>query len=53
MACLVLVQDRFPVLALFDFDRLKDECEPVRYNYTRENVSYDAVMKEIQRDATS
>lgn len=42
---------RFPVLGLFDFDRLRAACEPVRYNYARETVPLARVMAAIEADA--
>jgi hypothetical protein len=41
---------RFPVLNLFDFEKLRTVAEPVRYNYSRDTVSLEAVMKQIEAE---
>jgi len=46
-----MYKQRFPVLNLFDFDMLRQMVEPVGYNYNRETVSFEKVMRQIQEDA--
>mmetsp|Transcript_13804 Transcript_13804/g.35472 ORF Transcript_13804/g.35472 Transcript_13804/m.35472 type:complete len:232 (+) Transcript_13804:186-881(+) len=45
----MLIQ-RLPVHGLLDLDRLRKEVEPVRYNYTRENKSWEDVKALMQAD---
>lgn len=38
------------MLSLFNFDKVRQECEPVRYNYARDNISYAVAMEHIMAD---
>ena len=47
-----MYKQRFPVLQLFDFDRLRLNCDHVRHNYARETLSWPEVRRAIEADAT-
>lgn len=38
-----MVKDRLPVLGLFNFDAVRTRVEPIRYNFSRENMSWPDV----------
>jgi hypothetical protein len=44
-------RDRFPVLGLFDFDRVRQNIEPVRYNYARDGITLAEALAVIEREA--
>ena len=42
--------DAVKVLGLVDFAYLRKELEPVRYNYSRESVSFEVVVEMMKKD---
>jgi hypothetical protein len=44
-------RDRFPVLGLMNLDKLRQVCEPVRYNYSRETIPYERMIAAVLKDA--
>ena len=40
-----------PACALIGLERLRASLEPVRYNYSRETLPWEAVLDEMRRDA--
>mmetsp|Transcript_8010 Transcript_8010/g.20576 ORF Transcript_8010/g.20576 Transcript_8010/m.20576 type:complete len:233 (+) Transcript_8010:862-1560(+) len=46
-----MYMQRFPVLSLFDFHKVRQVVEPVRYNYSRDTVPFSDVMQQIMADA--
>ena len=39
------------MLGLFDFDRVRQQVEPVRYNYMRDTVTLAEAIAAIEADA--
>eukprot|EP00043_Microstomoeca_roanoka_P009752 m.92976 g.92976 ORF g.92976 m.92976 type:complete len:231 (+) comp14683_c0_seq1:89-781(+) len=46
-----MYKDKFPVLQLMDFDRMRRTLDHIKYNYSRHTVPWDAVKQQMQRDA--
>jgi hypothetical protein len=46
-----MYRQRFPVLQLFDFDKLRAQCDHVRHNYARETLSWEQVRPLVEADA--
>lgn len=46
-----MYKERFPVLQLIDFDKLRTCCDHVQYNYARETVPWPQVKAMMERDA--
>lgn len=40
-----------PVCAFIGIERLRTSLEPVRYNYSRDTLPWEAVLEEMRRDA--
>lgn len=40
-----------PVLGMFDFGRVREQVEPVRYNYSRQTASWGETLDAIKRDS--
>lgn len=45
-----MYKERFPVLQLVDFDKLRECTDHVKYNYRRETVSWAEVKAMMERD---
>ena len=45
-----MCEDAVMVLRLMDFARLRSELEPVRYNYSRESMTWEEVLALMKKD---
>lgn len=41
---------KLPILNLFDFSSAKEKIEPVQYNYSRETVTWESVLKVLESE---